>query len=475
MKISIIVLGNNKEIKNNKNVEILYSNNEKLLQDIKKAKSEYISIIKSTDEIADNYIDKILEKINNKPDCILINYDIKYDYKNIIKKHKNEVILKQNNIQLDDYIFSYVFKKDKLIKLLETKKTNFNEKAIELFQNKEAIADIIYYHNPKEKSLISDFPLVDKKNEEYHKNIIYVGSYCNGVFNGYITWIDNLGKCFSEKYDITIIYDEIYKTSLKKFQKYFKCIKRQENTNYICDRLLVTYSTFYYPKNIIYLEENYLFIHGNMSDYNYTVKYEDDIYTKYIAVSKISAEKAIGYFETKKIYYLYNPFKLEDNIMPHLKLVSAQRASDEKKASRIEAIASILDEEEIPYTWNVFTDNNEGTNKGGLIFRQRTTNPYPYIKDSDYFVLLSDSEACPYVIIEALELNTKVVVTPLEVHKELGANENNSITIPFEYFKKENKEKLKEIVLKMYINKDKKYNYKYSPDMFKGYNFLFKK
>ena len=161
--------------------------------------------------------------------------------------------------------------------------------------------------------------------------------------------------------------------------------------------------------------------------------------------------------------------------MPHLKLVSAQRSSDEKKASRIEAIAGILDEENIPYTWNVFTDKNEGTNKGGLIFRERTINPYPYIKDSDYFVLLSDSEACPYVIIEALELKTKVVVTPLEAHKELGVNDENSITIPFDYFNEENKEKLREIVLKMYQEKDRSFNYNYSSDMYRGYASLLKK
>lgn len=474
MKLSVIILGDKKDIiKEKENVEIIYSNNN-ILENIKKAKGEYIVVINSADEIEKNYLEKILEKINNKPDCIFINYDIKYDYENNIKNIKNETILNQYNPHQGDYIFSYAYKKEKIVELLETE-NNFNEKAVELFKNKESITEIIYHHNPKENKLISNLPLLNKKNEIYYKNIIYMGSYCNGVFNGYITWIENLGKCFSKKYDITILYDEIYETTLMKFQKYFNCVKREENTNYLCNRLLVTYSTFYYPKNIIYLEENYLFIHGNMKDYPHSIKYKDDLYTKYIAVSKISAEKAKGYFNTQKIYYLYNPFILDDNIKPHLKLVSAQRASDEKKASRIEAIANILNEEKIPYTWNMFTDKNEGTNKNGLIYRERTTNPYPFIKDSDYFVLLSDSEACPYVILEALELKTKVVVTPLEVHKELGVNEDNSITIPFEYFNKENKEKLREIVLKMYKEKEKKFNYNYSSDMYKGYNILFKK
>lgn len=472
MNLSAIIIGDRK-IVNKDNIEIIYSTD--LLEDIKKAASKYVVIIKGSDEIEDVFFDKICEKTYSNPDCIFINYDIKYDYKGSIKYNKNESILNQYTPSLGDYIFSFVYKREKLLDLLEAGNDDFNNKALELFQNKESISEVVYHHNPRVESVLFDFPLVDKKNESYFKNIIYMGSYCNGVFNGYITWIENIGKCFSKEYDITILYDEIYEPTLKKFQKYFKCIKREENTNYICDRLLVTYSTFYPPKNIIYLEENYLFIHGNMSDYPDTVKYEDDLYTKYIAVSKISAEKAKGYFNTKKIYYLYNPFLLDEIVMPHLKLVSAQRSSDEKKINRIEAIAGILDEENIPYTWNVFTDKNEGTNIGGLIFRKRTINPYPYIKDSDYFVLLSDSEACPYVIIEALELKTKVVVTPLEAHKELGVNDENSITIPFEYFNEENKEKLREIVLKMYQEKDRSFNYNYSSDMYKGYASLLKK
>lgn len=475
MDLSIIVLGEEKKDTQINNVEIIYLKDNNIIEKINNSKGKYISIINSSDKIENDFIKKILEKIKENPDCIFINYDIKHNYKKKIKELTNEAILNQYTPCLGEYAFAFVYKKEKLAELLKTNNTDFNEKANTLFKNKSSITKTIYHHIPKEKSLIPDFPLKDTKAEKYYKNIIYIGSGCNGLFNGYITWIENIGKCFSKEYDITIIYDVIYKTSLEKFKNYFNCIERKEDINYICDRLLVTYSTFYYPKNLIHLEENYLFIHGNMSDYSYTVKYEDDIYTKYIAVSKISAQKAIGYFNTKKINYVYNPFKLDEEIMPHLKLVSAQRASDEKKLYRIEAIAEILDEENIPYTWNLFTDKDEGINKGGLVFRQRTTNPYPYIKDSDYFVLLSESEACPYVIIEALELNTKVVVTPLEVHKELGINDENSITIPFEYFEKENKEKLRKIVLQMYKEKEKKFIYNYLPQKYEGYKYIFKK
>ena len=473
MKLSIIVLGEkNKHLNNNKDIEIINIKKEINIKDIKKTKGDYITIINDQDIIDNNYTKKILEKINQNPDSIFINYNINYNYKNKIKEMKNENVLNQYIPKLGHYIFAYVFKKTKLIKLLESK--NFDEEAKKIFKNRVSIPEITYHHTPKAITYTSNFPLKDTKLTKYYKNIIYIGSGCNGMFNGYITWIDNIGKCFSKDYDITILYDEIYITSLERFKKYFTCVKREDNTNYVCDRLLVTYSTVQYPKNIIYLDKNYLFIHGNMDDYSYTKKIEDDLYTKYIAVSKICAKKAEGYY-AGKIDYIYNPFKISSEIMPHLRLTSAQRSSDEKKLDRVEKIASILDEENIPYTWNLFTDKNEGTNKGGLIFRQRTTNPYPYIKDSDYFLLLSDTEACPYVIIEALSLQTKVVVTPLEVHKELGVNENNSITIPFEYFEDKNKEKLRKKVLQMYQEKERTFNYTYKKEMYEKYNTLFKK
>ena len=38
-------------------------------------------------------------------------------------------------------------------------------------------------------------------------------------------------------------------------------------------------------------------------------------------------------------------------------------------------------------------------------------NPYPYIKESDIFVCLSESEACPMVFCEAFTLGTPVITT----------------------------------------------------------------
>lgn len=465
MNLSVIILGTNNIFENETRCEIIFSNGENLKETIKNTKGKYITFINENDKVSKNYIDIILKKIETDFDYCYINYKINYNYTNEIKVLKNEDILKTRKPSFGKYIWNYIYKKETLLKFLKNNNS-------EVFKINECIPEIIYYHNPNNQSILTLFPLRDIKNTVHYKNIVYVGKYCNTIFNGYVTWIENIGKCFSNKFEITILYDEITKQTLEKFQKYFKCIKRNKFINYSCDRLFVTYSTFYYPSNIFPVEENYLFIHGNMADYPYTKKITDDLYTKYIAVSKECATKAIGYYNSDKIEYIYNPFKLNKSVKPHLKLISAQRSADVKKIDRIAKLASILDEEEIPYTWNLFTDKNEGINSNGLIYRHRTTDPYPYIEDSDYFVLLSDSEACPYSIIEALSLNTKVVVTPLPVTKELGLNETNSIIIPFEYF--DDKEKIRQVVKKMYDEKEKQFKYNYDENYYKGYYQLFK-
>ena len=461
-----------------KNNNIFYSNGKNIKKDLEHIETKYVAFIKQGDNISTEYINKINEKIQNDFDYCFINYEIKNLNNNYINYPKDEQKLQNNKPYYGEYIFSYIFKTKKLIKLLEISNSiNHNYLIDELFKKSDAIGEIIYSHNPKGNKMINNFPYTDIKKEERYKNIIYIENVCNGKFNGYVSWINNIGRCFKDKYEIVILYDKIHPGTLASFLKYFKCINRNIDTNYICDRLLVTYSTYYYPKNIIPIEKNYLFIHGNMSDYKSTEIFTEDIYTNYVAVSKITAEKAIGYYPTKKIEYVINPFKLEKELLkPRLKLTSALRYGPEKKPERMDVMASALDELNIPYTWEVFTDGRQNTNHKGLIFREPISNPLPYVKDSDYFVHLSDTEAMPYCIMEALAVQTKLIITPLPVYEELGIKDKkDGYIIPFEYLdKEENKEKLKELLKEIYKNKSKKMTYKLDPTLWEGYKYIFK-
>ena len=212
-----------------------------------------------------------------------------------------------------------------------------------------------------------------------------------------------------------------------------------------------------------------------MSDYSGSRAYTDDIYDRYIAVSKIAQKSAKGFYPTKEIEYLYNPYTHDETkIRPHLKLVSALRNAPEKGMDRIKKLAAILDAEGIPYTWQVFTNILE-PNQGGLIYRQGIPNVIEFIADADYLVQLSSSEALAYSFVEALSCGTKIVATPLPALKELDAEEGVSlITIPFDYFDDNNKGILRQKVLKLYRNKDIEFKYEYDKERFKDYTNIFK-
>ena len=464
--LTTYIIGNKKidlpDIPNN--VEILKYTND---NEIKNAKGKYISFIDSEDSISNNYFDVILNNIkNNKFDIAYINNEVNYNYKRKLKtRHTNEGI--PNIVPIyNPYIWNYVYKKELIPKLLDYS-INLDDIKTRIF-----IPDVIYFHNPNRiPTKVLHMPTT--RRTIHYKNIVYLEDSCNIGFNGYITWLNQIIKAFP-KLDITLIYTQMNQGTLNRFKKYFRCLEYNQNINYTCDKLITTYSTYFYPTNIYSLEGNYIFIHGNMSDYERSRRFYDDIYDRYIAVSKIAQTCATGYFPVDKVDFIYNPYVHEsDKIRPHLKLVSALRNAPEKGMDRIKQVAKILDEEDIPYTWQVFTDVLE-PNQGGLIYRQGIPNVIEYIADSDYLVQLSSSEALAYSFVEALSSGTKLIATDLPALKELDVEEGKSIfTLPFDYFKEENKELLKDKILEAYNKKDIKFKYKYDKSRYQEYKDIF--
>ena len=474
--LTIIVLGKKFNIRKRLGVDILYAENESFFGNLDKINSKYVTFVKEGDSVSDDYVDILLKKCKEDFDCCFINYIIKYNY---INKPKIPALdigeLKKNKPYYGEYIWNFIFDKNKLIEILDYPKEDFNKAVDEEFKNIEVISDVIYFHNPNGVKFIKDSCYNDVKRSQYYENIIYVAGGCNGIFNGYVSWIKNIGRCFADKYDVTILFDEMCGPTYDYFSKKFRCVKLDRTINYVAARLLVTYASYYYPRNIHYMEENYMFIHGNMSDYPHSRRFTEDLYTKYIAVSKVAADKAKGYFPTDNIEYILNPFKIDDELLkPHLKLVSAQRSGPEKKPERLKIVADALNELGIPFTWNVFMDSHPCVNENGLIYRGSIENPLPYVQDCDYFVSLSNTEALGYSVLEALVLKTKVLVTPLEAFDELGVKDGeNGYIIPFECFEEEHKDELLEILEKAYKNKNKTFDYEFNEDRFDGYNDIF--
>ena len=82
----------------------------------------------------------------------------------------------------------------------------------------------------------------------------------------------------------------------------------------------------------------------------------------------------------------------------------------------------------------------------------------------------------PYCIMEAIAVNTKVIVTPLEAYEELGiVNEKNGYIVPFNYFEEKNKKKLVSFIKKIYKEKEKKVKIKLNNSLWEKYNDIFVK
>ncbi len=476
--ITFVLFTEKKKIPSMGDISIIPSNGKNLLSLVSKIRSKYIAFLREEDSVSDQYFEKIYQNIQEDFDYCFINYDILYQRKNPPKPLLLEEELQKNIPYAYEYIWSTIFRTRKLEKVLKRKyDSTLNDFIRKTFQKDSAIGEILYYHKPVHPYLTQHKKYLDVKNQVYYKNVIYIGDGCNCVFNGYVSWVRNISRCFGNDYDIVLLYDEIWEPTLNDLKKYFKCIKREYYINYIMDRLLVTYSSYYYPKNLFCIDKSYCFIHGNLRDFkeNSTCPFGEDVYHEYIAVSKVAKEKSTEYFPFAEVQAVLNPFQLDKNLVkPHLKLVSAQRYDEVKGLDRIQKLAAVFDELEIPYTWNVFTDYAENTNTKGLIYRERIPNVLPYVADSDYFVLLSRSEALPYSMIEALSVQTKCIGTPLEAFQEIGlVDGENGYIIPFEAFEEDHHDELVKYAKKIYENKDQPIHFIYSSEKYAGYHDIF--
>lgn len=471
--LTVIVLGRKKSFAIPKFVDVLfYDAGDNLLDVVNKTDSKYIAFVDCEDTLDRRYFSVIHEKVNEEFDLCFINNAFIGASNKILK---NSSVLAGNELKEYDYLWNYIFNRERFVQALLLDGEDYSKKVSLLFKNRAVISDVIYFHNRVGE--IYEIPFFcNRKEEVSFDNIVYVGTYCCGTFNGYISWLINIGKSFSDKHNICVVYDKIIPVTLARFNEYFDCFEYSNQFLFSCSNLICTYSTYFYPHNIVYSGESLMFIHGLMSDYPNACHFSDDIYDRYVAVSKIASLKAKGYFPTDNIEAILNPYVLEkEAVRPHLKLVSAQRSAAGKGLDKIDKFAKILDALEIPYTWNCFTDKYQGTNRGGLIYRQPVTNVVDYVQDADYVVLLSNSESFAYTLIEGLVSRVKVITTPLEICSELKiVDGENGFIVPFEYFNDGNEDKLAAKIMEIYKNKDRNFEYEYGPAFYQEYNTVFK-
>lgn len=231
-----------------------------------------------------------------------------------------------------------------------------------------------------------------------------------------------------------------------------------------CHTLFFNYDFYSFIDKVI--ADEYINVHHA----NYLIQNELEIHdhpkiTKRLGVSEIVC-KAFKERARHKISLCYNPITIKQHDTDKvLTLVSATRLSKEKGGLRMVGLMKALDNAGIKYYWHIYTNDKGRLGNKNVVYHEPTLDIRPYLKNADYVVQLSDSEGYCYTILEALTLNTPVIVTDLAVFKEMGvANGKNGYVLSLD---------MKEIPVDEIYNKIPKFKYEpkldnYSDYLYKG-------
>ena len=253
-----------------------------------------------------------------------------------------------------------------------------------------------------------------------------------------------LVKKIHQNFDITVAYDEEESTDdvLKEIEKYAKVINLNKIDSITVDKCIICSHSRLEPfaKFGKKVKANHYYYWGHILSFETfpDLKFHKDmmeIIEKYICVSESvkrdivlkypeleeKCEVVDNYLDIKEIIEKsYEPVQFEID-KQRLNLVTVARIAKDKGFGRMKWLCDALDKNNIEYDWYVlgtafkkdvleeiqgwFSDNKN------VHFLGYKENVFPYLKDMDYLVLLTDREACCLVITEALILGIPCIVS----------------------------------------------------------------
>lgn len=261
-----------------------------------------------------------------------------------------------------------------------------------------------------------------------HKNILYL-NYISEI-GGVETFEYEMVKKYKDL-DIAVVYKYADKRQLERLKKYCRVYKHT-NEKIECEVAIINYDI----SIIDYICKNakiYEVIHGDYENKVYTIKppVHDRIYN-YVAITKHIYDSFKKITGKENVILSYNPLTIEED-KDKLILVSATRLSPIKGKNRMIMLANELDKQGIDYIWYIFTNDTKEINNENVIYMKPRLDISHWLKQADYLVQLSDTEACSYSINEALYRNIPVIVTPLPYLKEIGVeNGKNAYILEFD-------------------------------------------
>lgn len=417
---------------------------------------QYITFIDSDDMIKDNYIDKIINKIENSE------FDYCFFSWEATGRIKGQFIIKDNPPSWNTSVWNCIYKRE-LIGIVRFNESKTIEEDTEFNLavrkgKKENIEDILYvYNSGREGSITSTYRennISTKENKnEINTQVIVYRSFLSKI-GGIETAIYNFCLSLKDKYDIVFIYDTVAEGNLAQLRR-LKKIVRCENykgQTLNCDTFI------YYginPQNI----ENTLnarkdVIQQICNDFTaYPIGFiPSPKTTKFYADSEASAISFTKKYK-KECGVLHNLFVIKPK--KALLLCSASRLAPEKGYGRMKIMAKRMHDKEIPFIWTVFTNDLPNEEIDGFIFMKPRLNVIDYMTKMDYVLQLSDFESWGCTITESLEVGTPVISTDFASAKEQVEDGVNGFIL------QKSLRNLDEVIDKMYSSNLK--GFKYTP------------
>lgn len=246
------------------------------------------------------------------------------------------------------------------------------------------------------------------------------------AIGGIETFIYNFSKIFREQYKIIVYlkrrYDSRYVDKLKKVVE----VRTGEQAPMECDTLIMCRVLDPIPKEITY-KKVIRRIHTLKACGVKDVPRDADVT---VAISEAVKED----FDLQDAVVINNI--IEVNPKPTLMLMSATRVpapdkGDNEKRMRI--LADKLNAAEIPFIWLNFSDGELKDPPKNFYNVGMRENVQDYLQKADYLVQLSTYESFCNAVLEALTVQTPVIVTPLRAYKDFGVVDGvNAHIVPFD-------------------------------------------
>ena len=254
----------------------------------------------------------------------------------------------------------------------------------------------------------------------YYKDLNAIG--------GVETFFWNLAQKYGKDFDITILYHTGDPDQIKRLSELVRVRKVRDGEKFRCKRCFVTFNSSMLDN--IEAEEYYQLLHGDYRSLGVCPAAHPKI-QEWVAVSK-TVSQAYADITGKVAEVCYNPL-IPVKPKKVLRLVSATRLTPDKGYNRMNQLADALDAAGIPFTWDVYTDQNKPFRSKSVVTRAPRLDVVDFIADADYFIQLSDAEGYCYSVVEALCAGTPVIVTGFNVVHELGVkNGVNGFILPFD-------------------------------------------